>query len=598
MENFILILERIDTRNARYLQARAFRSVLIVELLKSKTASYNVYLSYLTKLMKKYAYLIVSFFLLAVCSCSKVDVPSSLEDVSNYSESEAMENFVEILSQAVSQSEEVRSFLREKALEQVDNDYDVFYPFVRDERINDRYSFREYLISCSDEATLQRIEQRLPLLTIYVPDLTWIKEDAFSANSWDVSSNQVLVCNMDEEGTRHFYYEGKEELVLKRGEGIVSAPFLIVKNNERIQTTGATKSGDVQYAFVSPVFDGRRADTKGDIRYSGAKTSWAVGAPAEDNSDEISAADLNRIAPDAVRAYHEFKGVFNAAQRDYCYYGMTTKNLNGVLNFNVRDRLFRFQVDPSALQVINDTPNSATSHTDPLHFVNGNPYAEIDDNGNSSISRPLTYDACMEQLIQGGKFEFEITVYYGTSANASSARLFIDADVRELFVFNQINVTEYGSTWVKWYRVWQIVAPQNSIKAKWYYPKGSLYLPAWALYNGATSLYLVFKEIDSETTVSTTETVTNTFTIGIDPKIKFGEKYELGLNAQYQHEKTRTVATTEKFDSDEMGEVQVGYVDPYVRTASPNDNNPSSYTLMSYYTGRAKVSFLPDKLVY
>ena len=148
---------------------------------------------------------LVSAALALTASCSKVDAPASINEMaSDYPESEAMENFVEILSRAVSQSEDVRSFLKEKALEQVDNDYDVFYPFVRDEKINDRYSFREYLVSCSDEAALSKIEQRLPLLTIYVPDLTWIKEDAFSVNSWDISSNEVLVCNMDEEGTRHF----------------------------------------------------------------------------------------------------------------------------------------------------------------------------------------------------------------------------------------------------------------------------------------------------------------------------------------------------------------------------------------------------------
>ena len=548
--------------------------------------------------MKKIIYLIASFLLLAVCGCSKVDAPSSAEAAIDYSESEAMENFVSILSKAVSQSEDVRSFLRDKALEQVDNDYDVFYPFVRDEKINDRYSFREYLVSCSDEAALCKIEQRLPLLTIYVPDLTWLKEDAFSANSWDVSSNQVLVCNMDEEGTRHFYYEGEKELELKRGKGIVSAPFLIVKNNERIKATGSTKAGDVQYAFISPVFDGRLAETKGNFRHTGQQTSWNVGTSAEDSSDEISVADLNRIAPEAARAYHEFKGVFNSAQRDYCYYGMTKTKTNGTFNNNIRDRLFRFQVDPSALQAINDTPSNTIAHADPLTIVDGNPYVEIDDNGNGGYPRPLTYGAAMEALIQGGKYEFEITVYYGTSTSTASSKLFIDADVRELFSFTSVSVQEYGATMFKWYRVWEIVAPSKAIKAKWYYPHASLYLPVWNLYNGATALYLVFREIDSDTKVTTTDDITNTFTVGVDPKIKFSEKYELGLNAQYQRSKTRNVQVTETLNSDDLGEIPVGYLDPYVRTASPNDNNPTSYTLMSYYTGRVKVSFLPEELVY
>ena len=47
-----------------------------------------------------------------------------------------------------------------------------------------------------------------------------------------------------------------------------------------------------------------------------------------------------------------------------------------------------------------------------------------------------------------------------------------------------------------------------------------------------------------------------------------------------------------------MGELTIGYVDPYIRSASSRSANPNSYTLMSYSTGRITLSFLPDKLVY
>lgn len=547
--------------------------------------------------MKKLLFLtrvvLVSAALALAASCSKVDAPASINEMaSDYPESEAMENFVEILSRAVSQSEDVRSFLKEKALEQVDNDYDVFYPFVRDEKINDRYSFREYLVSCSDEAALSKIEQRLPLLTIYIPDLTWIKEDAFSVNSWDISSNEVLVCNMDEEGTRHFYYEGKEELVLKSGEGIVSAPFLVVKNNERIKATGSTKAGNVQYEFISPVFDGRSANTKG------VKTWFECESGNLDNTDTISASDLNRIAPDAARAYHEFKGMYAAAQRDYCFYGMTAKSAKGAFNNNVKDRLFRFKVDPSALQIINDTTDPSKAHADPLNLVGGAPYVEYSDNGDNRTPAPLSYEACVEKLAHGGKYEFEITAYYGTSTGVASTKIYLDVDVRDVFSFGWIKVEEHGPALFRWNRIWKLFVEKNQIKSKWYYPKTNLYLPAWNLYNGATSLYLVFKEIDAEQEISTSETVTTTTTVGVDPKIKFSEKYELGLNAQYQRTKTTTVEIKEKVGSDEMGEIPVSYLDPYVRTASPNDKNPTSYTLMSYSTGRVTVSFLPDNLYY
>ena len=549
---------------------------------------------------------LVSAALALTASCSKVDAPASINEMaSDYPESEAMENFVEILSRAVSQSEDVRSFLKEKALEQVDNDYDVFYPFVRDEKINDRYSFREYLVSCSDEAALSKIEQRLPLLTIYVPDLTWIKEDAFSVNSWDISSNEVLVCNMDEEGTRHFYYEGKEELELKSGEGIVSAPFLVVKNNERIKATGSTKAGNVQYEFISPVFDGRSADTKGGWRYRGKQTPWKFEASAEDHSDVILATDLNRICPDAAKAYQEFKGMRNSAQRDYCYYGMTKQKAKGTLDQNIRDRILRLKVSPSALSSICDS-FADEEKKDPFNITkeydNGRSrdmiIVDYDDNGDNRYPAPRTLELAMEKLITGGKLEFEITTFYGKASGATYEKYYIDADVRDLFVFKKIEVTEYGPAFLKTYRTWVIKVDVNDIEEKWFYPDCEMYLPAWNLYDGSTSVHLVIKEIDSKTERKRTYSISNTVTTGFNDKVTPSEKYEYGVNTQFQTNETYTCELYEKQDSDEMGELTIGYVDPYIRSASSSSANPNSYTLMSYSTGRITLSFLPDKLVY
>lgn len=44
---------------------------------------------------------------------------------------EAQSKFARILSKAVSGSVEVRRFLKDEALKQFDNDYDVFYPYVK-----------------------------------------------------------------------------------------------------------------------------------------------------------------------------------------------------------------------------------------------------------------------------------------------------------------------------------------------------------------------------------------------------------------------------------------------------------------------------------
>lgn len=45
---------------------------------------------------------------------------------------EAQQQFAEILSKAVYNHAELRAFLKAQALKQFDNDYDVFYPLVKE----------------------------------------------------------------------------------------------------------------------------------------------------------------------------------------------------------------------------------------------------------------------------------------------------------------------------------------------------------------------------------------------------------------------------------------------------------------------------------
>lgn len=52
---------------------------------------------------------------------------------------------------------------------QFDNDYDIFYPLVKNKIVYDNQSLRDILLSyCKDENELVQIEQSLPLLNILV----------------------------------------------------------------------------------------------------------------------------------------------------------------------------------------------------------------------------------------------------------------------------------------------------------------------------------------------------------------------------------------------------------------------------------------------
>lgn len=71
-------------------------------------------------------------------SCSQEEGTSPInENTSNLPVSataDAQLKFAKLLSQAASSSIEVRNFLKKEALVQFDNDYDIFYPLIKDKK--------------------------------------------------------------------------------------------------------------------------------------------------------------------------------------------------------------------------------------------------------------------------------------------------------------------------------------------------------------------------------------------------------------------------------------------------------------------------------
>ena len=141
---------------------------------------------------------------------------------------EAQSKFARILSKAVSGSVEVRRFLKDEALKQFDNDYDVFYPYVKDKVVQGSQTFRDILLSyCDSDKELEQVEQAQPLLTILVPDLTLFWE--FDASKWDVYDEEVAVlCREDKDNT---LYENGEAIGQMETGDIPAFPCLVVKTN-------------------------------------------------------------------------------------------------------------------------------------------------------------------------------------------------------------------------------------------------------------------------------------------------------------------------------------------------------------------------------
>lgn len=80
-------------------------------------------------------------------SCMKEQgvMPEEARLVNVIDEDTALRNFSIALSKAICSEQPIREFIKKEALKQVDNDYDVFYPFVKNSQVDGSRSFRDVI---------------------------------------------------------------------------------------------------------------------------------------------------------------------------------------------------------------------------------------------------------------------------------------------------------------------------------------------------------------------------------------------------------------------------------------------------------------------
>lgn len=115
---------------------------------------------------------------------------------------EAQMKFAKLLSQAASNSVEVRKFLKNEATKQFDNDYDVFYPMVKTKLLlTARVSKIFYSLTANPEwANRDWTVSVAPKYPDSGLDTLW----DFNAKKWDVNDKEVVVlCRDDERDTMY-----------------------------------------------------------------------------------------------------------------------------------------------------------------------------------------------------------------------------------------------------------------------------------------------------------------------------------------------------------------------------------------------------------
>ena len=536
--------------------------------------------------MKKY---FVSLFCIAAfCACTDQvnDFPAQPDRAQSKTINQApldqvtaQKKFAKALSKAVSNSLDVRKFLKAEAVAQFDNDYDIFYPLVKNKIVYDNQSLRDILLSyCKDENELVQIEQSLPLLNILVPDLSLFWD--FNAEKWNVDDKEVsVICRDDKDNT---LYENGENIGKMTTGDIPDFPCLVVKNNERMKVSSVkTRSGEATYEFLSDAFDGskRKLQTRHyeeDINLQ----------PTEDLEAYVNGSEIMSSVKDA---WNEFKNVPNAYQRDYIYYGITKENKPGTLNRYIREKLYRFRIAANAYSAINDPTQDPTLQ---------------DTQKNKGY---LTNEEIIQKIWTDGNFEFHFKSYISgeDSKEAMEAKLTFTINPRDAFSLEKIHLKHKNSTAFRQSKNFYTVDAKN-LRSKWIYPEKSdknaddlVFTLPWDLYNKALSIHMYVEEFDVDQTIEKTITVVNEFTNKADFSIEGGGsidsvKLSAKLGYGFSHTNTTTSSTkvTTTVGSDELGALSFFFYDPIIRAESNN-----TYKLYDVSSGDVTATILPINLI-
>ena len=533
-------------------------------------------------IMKKY---FVSLFCIAAfCACtdqvnefpsqpdgsqSKTIVQAPLDQVT------AQKKFAKALSKAVSNSLDVRKFLKAEAVAQFDNDYDIFYPLVKNKIVYDKQSLRDILLSyCKDENELVQIEQSLPLLNILVPDLSLFWD--FNAEKWNVDDKEVsVICRDDKDNT---LYENGENIGKMTTGDIPDFPCLVVKNNERMKVSSVkTRSGEATYEFLSDAFDGskRKLQTRHyeeDINLQ----------PTEDLEAYVNGSEIMSSVKDA---WNEFKNVPNAYQRDYIYYGITKENKPGTLNRYIREKLYRFRIAANAYSAINDPTQDPTLQ---------------DTQKNKGY---LTNEEIIQKIWTDGNFEFHFKSYISgeDSKEAMEAKLTFTINPRDAFSLEKIHLKHKNSTAFRQSKNFYTVDAKN-LRSKWIYPEKSdknaddlVFTLQWDLYNKSLSIFMFVEEWDKGQTITQEKSVVSEFVNKADFSIEGSGsigKVSLSTKLGYGFSHTKTVSNKATIqttvESDPLGTLYFQYNDPIIR-----DEINGTYKLYNVSSGSVVATLLP-----
>ena len=542
--------------------------------------------------MKKY--FISLFCIAAFCACTnEINELSSLPDDSqaktinqvSLDKETAQKKFASILSKAIYSNAELRQFIKEEAIKQFDNDYDVFYPIVSNKEVYAGTTFRDILLTyCTSDVDLSQIEESLPLLNIYVPDLSLFED--INAYNWDIQDEEIPVAVANSNNGTTLFLNGDTISSLANNE-IPNFHFLLIKNNERIRPVSITRnigSNSITpgYEFIDDAFNGAK---------SHAIQTRSITYPIIDG-DWIQ--DLDTCV---IKAWNTMKSTNPSLQRDNIYYGISPTKEEGELKTTIDEFLFRFQIDPKAYYKITDQKGTADKKDDPMIKEN--------ESISNKISE-LSEDEIIRRLWTEGNYEIQFMIYTGSKdSDINAQKLTYNISPKEMFDI-VIQKTKRHHTGFRHTKYTYRISPTD-LKPKWYYPiinRDNARLYKWDISHKSIEKTISICEVDEGETYKKTESVTSTyiqnFKSSIDGSVNPGGdivgdiKVGLGYDSSKSTTKTTTIEVTSQKGNDDLGTLRIYFYDSIIVKEDPT----KGYRLKDISSGSVTITMLPMSEAY
>lgn len=492
----------------------------------------------------------------------------------------AQKKFAKILSKAVYNNIAVRQFIKDEAIKQFDNDYDVFYPLISNKQVDSGITFREILLTyCSSDTELKQIETSLPLLNIYVPDLSLFED--INAYNWDIQDEEVPVAIENSNTGTTLFLNGDTISSLANNE-IPNFHFLLIKNNERVRPVGLTRSISNNeiipgYEFIDKAFNGIKSNvikTRG-ISYPTIADDW-----------------LKELDNKVITAWNTMKSTDPSLQRDNIYYKLSPTKKEGKLDATIDEYLYRFQISPKAYYKITDQRGTADKKDDPMIKEN--------ESTSNKISE-LSDDEVIKRLWTEGNYEIRFMIYTGTKdLQINTQILTYSVSPKDIFDI-KIQKTKRHHTGFRHTKYTYRISPTD-LGPKWFYPRTNgenTRLYKWDISQQSIEKTMSICEFDESETYKRTENITSTYIQNFkssvdgsfDPE---GEtvgtiKVGLGYDSTKSTTKTTTVEVTTEKGNDDLGTLRVYFYDSIIVKEDAN----KGYRLKDISNGTVTISVLP-----